>query len=198
MGGVEAHQHFVGDLGVARLVGAYQPHAVAAEDRYNAIQQKKYRKRQKDHRFAGGCPGKKTSAAALQSILLRQIRGHRRFPFRSHFQQLSNNTGRPAGSKAGRPQKTKQVVFRRLGKRPVFPEESLLRVQSGSRLSDRRGLIPKEKREDGLRRHGRGASLSGVAGSLAGGFCRSARRADLPARCSSSSILAWKRPERSA
>src|SRR5579875_2604567 len=64
-----------------------------------------------------------------------------------------------AGLRAVRPadrKKTKQIVFFR--KRPVLPTESLLCVQSGSRLSDRRGLIPKEKSEGRMARHWRGDS----------------------------------------
>ena len=41
MRGIEAHQHLVRDLGIARLVGSYQTQSVAAQDRGKTIKKEK-------------------------------------------------------------------------------------------------------------------------------------------------------------
>ena len=63
---VEAHQHLVRDLGIARLVGAHQAQAVAAQQRRKPVSKEKDGEGEKDRRFARSWPSEACAIADVR------------------------------------------------------------------------------------------------------------------------------------
>ena len=63
---VEAHQHLVRDLGIARLVGAHQAQAVAAQKRGKPVNKEKDGEGKKDRRFEDEWASEACASAGLR------------------------------------------------------------------------------------------------------------------------------------
>ena len=83
VGGVEAVEHFVGDLGVARLVGAYEADTVAAKNGRLSVEDEKDGEDQEYGGFATGGPTGQPHASALRRIRSRW------FHFSLHVERFS-------------------------------------------------------------------------------------------------------------
>jgi hypothetical protein len=70
---IEAHQHLVRDLGIARLVGSYQTQSVAAQNRGKTIKEEKDGEGKKDRRFNEDGPARHTPAPSCGSIRSRRF-----------------------------------------------------------------------------------------------------------------------------
>jgi hypothetical protein len=75
------------DLGIAGLVGAHQPKAIAAQERGKPVGQEEDGKQQKDSYFTDGSPGGNQIWSATGLILRRRFQGS------FHFEQFSNGYG---------------------------------------------------------------------------------------------------------
>jgi hypothetical protein len=139
MRGVDAAQHFVGNLGVAGLVCSHEAHAIAAQEGGNAVAKKKDREEKKNYSLADGSPPRRPVASSCG-----QFRSGR-FQISFHVQRFSSSVFFKAGELSGR---KNELGFGQSAWGSTWPGYGLhvlktrncTRVSAGTRLTDSREI----------------------------------------------------------
>ena len=83
VGGIEANQHLVRDLRIARLVGANEAETISAQQRKNSIKDEKHAADHEDRCFRRSCPARQSEASAFRRFRCNC------FQLSLHVQQIS-------------------------------------------------------------------------------------------------------------